>query len=144
MTLLDKIKAIAASACPDYNFVFETDRMANVLADDAPFPMLLMSEFYDSGYQFRYGWNRTARLELSFMRLAEFQDDAVKREELRDQIRTEAVLPFIKALNASGYFAPIETDGFTISSPNEPPRFDANAVSVFLRFNVTFKEGCGL
>ena len=54
MTLLDKIKAIAASACPDYNFVFETDRMANVLADDAPFPMLLMSEFYDSGYQFRY------------------------------------------------------------------------------------------
>ena len=78
------------------------------------------------------------------MRLAEFQDDAIKREELRDQIRTEAVLPFIKALNASGYFAPIETDGFTISSPNEPPRFDANAVSVFLRFNVTFKEGCGL
>lgn len=140
MTLLEKIQAIAATACPGYHFVFETSRMMNVEADDAPFPCVFMDEYYESGYQFRYGWKRTARLELSFMKLAEMHCDAVEREALRDEIREEAVKPFLTALESSGYFESIQTIGAAISSPNEPPRFDANAVSVFLRMNVTFRD----
>lgn len=139
MTLLEQIQSIAAAACPDYNFVFETNKMFNVEADDVKFPAILMEEYYDSGYVFRYGWKRTARVELSFMKLAEFQCDAIEREEMRDKIRSEAVKPFLAALESSGYFESIE-NGTTISSPNEPPRFDANAVSVFLRINLTWRD----
>ena len=134
------IQSIAATACPGYNFTFETEKMYNVLADDVKFPAILMEEYYDSGYQYGYGWKRTARLELSFMKLAEFQCDAVQREALRDSIREEAVKPFLTALENSGYFESIERNGTSISSPNEPPRFDANAVSVFLRINLTFRD----
>ena len=121
------IQSIAAAACPDYHFVFETSRMMNVEADDSPFPCVFMDEYYESGYAFRYGWKRTARLELSFMKLAEMQCDAVER-------------PFLQKLEESGYFESIEVNGTAISSPNEPPRFDANAVSVFLRMTVTFRD----
>lgn len=140
MTLLEMIKDIASKACPTYKFVFETARMANVLADDQPFPMILMSEYYDSGYQYNFGWKRTARLELSFMKLADFQCDAIVREQIRDSIRTEAVKPFLAKLEELRYFDSIEVKGNTVSSPNEPPRFDANAVSVFLRMNLTFRD----
>lgn len=140
MTLLEMIQSIAAAACPEYQFVFETSRMMNVEADDSPFPCVFMDEYYESGYAFRYGWKRTARLELSFMKLAEMQCDAVEREALRDQIRAEAVKPFLHKLEESGYFESIEVNGTAISSPNEPPRFDANAVSVFLRMTVTFRD----
>lgn len=138
MTLLEMIQTLAESACPDYTFVFETDRMMNVEADDAVFPCIFMDEYYESGYQLRYGWKRTARLEISFMKLAEMHCDAIEREALRDEIRDEAVKPFLTALEASGYFEPLAN--VAISSPNEPPRFDANAVSVFLRFTVTFRD----
>lgn len=140
MTLMEKIKTIAEAACPGYHFVFETSRMMNVEADDAPFPCIFMDEYYESGYAYRYGWKRTARLELSFLKLAEMQGDAIEREALRDEIRAEAVKPFLEALEASGYFESIEQNGTAISSPNEPPRFDANAVSVFLRLTVTFRD----
>lgn len=139
MTLLEIIRNIATAACPGYNFIFETSRMFNVDADDVAFPCVLMDEYYDSSYMFRYGWKRQVRLELSFMKLAEFQCDAIEREALRDRIREEAVKPFLDALEASGQFESIQT-GTSISSPNEPPRFDANAVSVFLRINLTFRD----
>lgn len=140
MTLLDKIKNIVAAACPDYSFEFDTSRMMNVEADDKRFPCVFLDEYYDSSYVFRYGWKRSCRLDISFMRLAEFQCDGVEREALRDRIREEAVKPFLRELEKSGYFESIESNGTVVSSPNEPPRFDACCVSVFLRVNLIFRD----
>jgi hypothetical protein len=60
---------------------------------------------------------------------------AVEREQAREQIEEEFVLPFIKAINASGHFEQIED--FTCLP--EPTMFDANATGVLLRFWVTYR-----
>lgn len=142
MNLLTSLKDIAGRACPDYTFVFDTNRMMNVDADDVRFPVIYMDEYYDRRLDYSYGYRDVAVVELSFMRLVPMHGDAEHREEVREQMRTEAVRPFLKELEASGLFESIERSGSSISSPNEPTRFDANCVSVFLRMTLTFREEC--
>lgn len=133
MTLLERMRELAAKACPDYRFEFETARMMNVDADDKAFPCVFFEEYTEAQYVNSYGWRKRALVELSFMRLAPFQCGAELREELRDKIEQEAVLPFISALNTEGTLGTVTE--FTCLP--EPPRFDANAVSLLLRFWVT-------
>ncbi len=136
MALLEKIRTLVGEACPDYTFQFETERMMNVRADDQVFPCVFFEEYSADGkYVGRFGWRKRVMVELSFMKLAPMQCDAVLREALREEIEAEAVLPFIEAFNRCGDFMPVEE--FTCYA--EPPRFDANAVSVLLRFWAEFK-----
>lgn len=136
MALLSTIKSIVEQACPGYLFEFETSNMMNVRADDKVFPCVFFEEYSSDGkYIARYGWRKQVLIELSFMKLADFQCNATDREALREEIEAEAVIPFMDAFNASGIFEPVNE---FICYP-EPPRFDANAVSVMLRFYATYK-----
>lgn len=134
MTLLERIRTLCQAANPAYRFEFESDKMMNVKADDGRFPCVFFEEYVNGRYLRKYGWKKSVQVELSFMRLAPFQCDAAHREQLRAQIEQEAVIPFVEALNASSLFDAV--DEFTCLA--EPPRFDANAVSVLVRFWVTF------
>lgn len=140
MTVLEKIKDVCQKAVPSYSFEFETKKMMNVEADNAKFPLVFFEEFAakDGRYSLKWGMRKTVAVELSFMKLApreNLHSDAIDREVLREQIETEAVLPFIEALNKSGYFEEVQEFGTT----PEPCLFDANAVSVLLTFSVTYK-----
>lgn len=140
MSLIDKIKALVESAVPGYAFEYETSKMMNVRSDDRPYPMAFLEEYpaQDGRYILKYGRKKAVVVELSFMRLADrenFHGDAIDRERLREQIEEEAVLPFIEAFNASPDFETLEE--FRVTP--EPPRFDANAVSVLLVFEARYK-----
>lgn len=135
MTLIDTIKQLVISSCPGYSFQFDTDRMMNVLSDDEKFPCVFFEEYTDGSINLGYGYNEKHIVELSFMDLAEFQCDAIERERIRERLKQDAVIPFINALQLSHKFE--EVKSFTLMA--EPPRFDANAVSLLLRFEVSFR-----
>lgn len=140
MTVLEKIKDVCSKAVPSYSFEFETAKMMNVNADNTKFPLVFFEEYTarDGRYTIQFGMKKTVAVELSFMRLAprdNMNADAIDRERIREQIETEAVLPFIEKLNESRYFETVNE--FSITP--EPCLFDANAVSLLLRFSVTFK-----
>lgn len=134
MTLLERIRELCRAANPDYRFEFESGKMMNVRADDDRFPCVFFEEYVNGRYAQKYGWKKSVQVELSFMRLAPFQCDAEERERLRERIEQEAVVPFIESLNKSGLFGPVNE----FACLAEPPRFDANAVSVLVRFWATF------
>lgn len=133
MTILEHIRELCRTANPSYHFEFESEKMMNVKADDDRFPCVFFEEYINGRYFQQYGWKKSVQVELSFMRLAPFQCNAEEREHLRERIEREAVIPFIEALNGSGVF--LAVDEFTCMA--EPPRFDANAVSVLARFWAT-------
>lgn len=135
MALLEKIKTLVEASCPGYHFIYETDNMMNERADDMPFPAVFFEEYTEGRISRRYGWKKSVTVELSFMRLAEFQCDALVRESIREDIERNAVIPFLRALEQDKTFDPVSE---YILMP-EPPRFDANCVSVLLRFNATYK-----
>lgn len=134
MRLLKTIEDIVRESCPGYSFEFDTDRMMNVEADDIKFPCVFFEEYTDGRIAGAYLKQKQVTVELSFMDLAEFQCDARVREEIRERLEQDVVLPFIRALESSNKFDQISD--FTIMA--EPPRFDANCVSLLLRFDVTF------
>mgnify|MGYP006956036973 CR=1 FL=1 len=134
MRLLETIENLIRVSCPGYSFEFDTDRMMNVEADDIKFPCVFFEEYTDGRISGTYLKQKQVTVELSFMDLAEFQCDAREREEIRERLEQDAVLPFIRALELSDDFDQISD--FTIMA--EPPRFDANCVSLLLRFDVTF------
>lgn len=134
MRLLETIENLVKASCPGYSFEFDTDRMMNVEADDIKFPCVFFEEYTDGRISGVYIKKKLVTVELSFMDLAEFQCDARVRENIRERLEQNAVLPFINALEASEAFD--QVSDFTIMA--EPPRFDANCVSLLLRFDVTF------
>lgn len=134
MTLIQTIKELIEQSCNGYSFQFDTDRMMNVLSDDQKFPCVFFEEYTDGSINLGYGYHEKHIVELSFMDLADFQCDAIEREVIRERLKQDAVIPFIKALQGSGKFE--EINSFVLMA--EPPRFDANAVSLLLRFEVKF------
>lgn len=134
-SLLKEIEGIIHSVNPEYNFVFETNRMMNVRADDKVFPVAFWEEYTQGQVvQRSYGVlvERT-QVEVHFMRNAprdNYQCDAVEREALREQIKEEIVYDFIKAVNLYEGFAEV-TDWEMLA---EPPLFDDVAVSILVRF----------
>jgi len=139
MTLIERIKALVEASCPGYGFEFETARMMNERADDKHFPLVFFQEYTNARYTGKYTRKKTVQVQLSFLRLAEFQCDAIERERIREQIEAEAVLPFVDALDRCQYFDSVQD----IDCPPEPPLFDANAVGILLSFWVTF-NACSL
>lgn len=135
MTLIDTIKQLVEDSCPGFKFQFDTERMMNVLSDDEKFPCVFFEEYTDGSINLSYGYTEKHLVELSFMNLAEFQCDAIEREHIREELKQNAVIPFINALQSSRKFD--EVKSFILMA--EPPRFDANAVSLLLRFEVSFR-----
>lgn len=135
MALLEKIRTLCEQVNPAYHFEFENDWMMNVKADDAHFPLVYFEEYTDGRFNVGYGLKKSVMVELHLFRLVPMHCSAVEREQAREQIEEEFVLPFIEAINASGDFEQIEE--FTCLP--EPTMFDANATGVLLRFWVTYR-----
>ena len=134
MKLLETIENLVKQSCPGFSFEFDTDRMMNVEADDKAFPCVFFEEYTDGRLGGAFMKSKTVTVELSFMDLAEFQCDARERECIRERLEETAVFPFVRALEDSEDFT--EVSDYTIMA--EPPRFDANCVSLLLRFEVTY------
>lgn len=140
MTLIEKLIEVCGKAAPSYTFQYETAKMMNENADNIQFPLIFFEEYTskDGSYSLRLGMKKTMPVELSFMKLAprdNLHADAIVRERIRNEIEQEAVIPFIEKLNESQYFGQVTEFDIT----PEPCLFDANAVSLLLRFNVSFK-----
>lgn len=136
-SILERIKDIVETINPDYKFIFETDRLMNVRADDKEFPIAFWEEYTEGAISYdAYGRGRErVRCELSFMRLAPrdtFQPDAIEREAIRQTIKEEIVYDFCNAIATGDEF--IQQTDFEVMA--EPPRFDATVVSVLVRFNL--------
>lgn len=138
-SLILQIKQLIEEINPEYTFVFETERMMNVRADDIKFPVAFWNEYPTATNEItktRYGQMvLRERVELSFMRNAprdNYHCNAVEREELRQQIMDEIVEPFIKAIGSVEGFR--EINDWTIAK--EPPMFDDVEVSVLVSFYV--------
>lgn len=141
MKVLEKIRQVCRQAVPGYGFEFETEKMMNVLADDIQFPLIFWEEYTMSDGRYAEGtrgMTKTVPVELSFMKLGPLDNpnpDAVERERLREEIEEEAIRPFIEALSKDPDIFPVKE--FVITP--EPPRFDANAVCLLVRFSLTYK-----
>lgn len=130
MTLLDKLKAIAAAACPGYGWHYDIKQMQNVTSDDCQFPCIFMEEYYDSTMKKFMGWKREVTLEIHFLNLVPMQGVADARERVREQMLADGVIPFMDAFNADGMFEEVEE----YQCDPEPPMFDANATGILVRF----------
>lgn len=108
----------------------------NERADDKAFPCVFFDEYYTEtdDNASRFGDNTVATVNIHFLKLADFQCDAVLREAIRQEIKTEALLPFVDAAKASGFFKAVRV----IDRSPEPPLFDANAVGILLRIQFTY------
>jgi len=119
---------------PLYPVEYEENRMMNLNADekslDARFAYI--EEFVSGAYaKGKFVKQKTTQVQIYFCRFCELQNTAMEREALRNQIESEAVLPFMEAYNNSGKFDRV--DIFKFYTPL--PRFDANEVSIMLQFD---------
>lgn len=133
MTLLEKIRSIAQTACPTYHFVYDIRQMANVSADDLQFPAIYFEEYFASRLVNKFGWHREVTLELHFLDLVPMQGEATERELVRSAI-LGAVKTFLSALNADATFSEVTE----AQCDPEPPMFDANATGILLRVTLSY------
>lgn len=130
MAILDKIRRLCNATNPDYRFEYDSEKMMNVKADDARFPVAFFEEYSESRYTSRYGWRKQTLVELSVLKLAPMHCDATLREQLREQIEWEFIIPFLERLRMSNELEEVtQVDAFPI-----PSAFDANATGIMLRF----------
>lgn len=128
---LQQIMAMVAECAPSYGFLYANLNMANVRADDAQFPLCYCEEIQTQTYRIgTYGGiSKRTRVEVYFMRRAPMQGDAIGRDEIREQIEREAVVPFVRAL--ADRFGTINA----VQGETPPPLFDDNDVAIGLIFD---------
>lgn len=130
MALLEKIRRLCTAVNPDYRFEFESENMMNVKADDDRFPVAFFEEYSESRYTSRYGWRKQTLVELSLLKLAPMHCNATLREQLREEIESEFIIPLIGRLRTTTDFEEVtQVEAFPI-----PLAFDANATGIMLRF----------
>lgn len=130
MALLEKIRRLCTAVNPDYRFEFESENMMNIKADDDRFPVAFFEVYRESRYASSYGWRKRTLVELSLLKLAPMHCNATLREQLREEIEWEFIIPLIGRLRTTTDFEEVkEVEAFTI-----PQAFDANATGIMLRF----------
>ena len=132
-TLIESIED-GNTLSPLYPVEYEENKMMNLKADekslDARFAYI--EEFVQGSYtRPKFVFQKITQVQIYFCRFAEFQNSAMDRENLRNQIESEIVRPFMNAYNDSGIFDRV--DNFKFYTPL--PRFDANEVSIMLQFD---------
>lgn len=132
MGVLTIIRDLCEEANANYTFEFENERMENINADNLPFPLAFFEEYTESRYMMAgFGMQKETLVELHLMRLCPMQCDAIVREQLREQIESEFVIPFLRLLNKRSNIYKVSE--VSVATPIVP-RFDSNAVDVMLRF----------
>ena len=132
--MIQELKTLIETSNPLYEVEYEENKMMNLKADekslDARFAYI--EEFVQGSYtRPKYVLEKITQVQIYFCRFAEFQNSAMDRENLRNQIESEIVLPFMRRYNDSGIFDRV--DNFKFYTPL--PRFDANEVSIMLQFD---------
>lgn len=134
--MIRKLITLLQAVVPSYDIIYEEARMMNIKADAISLTkgFIYIEEFRSGQYTEKYGISKTTKVNIYFCRFTEMHNDALQREDLRERIEAEAVLPFLRewrnafpANNAQGaaqFSCPI-------------PRFDANEVSICLTLNIT-------
>lgn len=129
---MDKVLQIAREAVPDYTITIDEAYMANVKSDAIPRNKGFgyIEEFRNGTYEgSRYFATRTTEYEVWFLRFCDFESDGDMREEIREQMTQEAVLPFIRLLKDRSQ---VETVTFNYGLA----KFNGFNVSISLRFAV--------
>lgn len=130
--MLDKIIQILNDANPNYKVIYEEAHMMNVKVDDLnrQDSFIYIEEFTQGQIVIeRYRRIEKMRAQIYFSKFANMHGRAIRREELRSQIKAEAMYPFINAYeNVFGSKAV-----WNIYYPF--PRWDGNEVSVMLEFD---------
>jgi len=137
--LVEKIKVICEQVNPDYIFEYEENAMMNIKADDYARGdrFVYVEEFTQGRYVVEgYRKKKVTRVQIWFCRLFlsvdengkltgnEMHNNAIQREQIRNEIESEIVLPFMAKfpdIESWQFFTPL-------------PRFDANEVSIMLQF----------
>jgi hypothetical protein len=132
MTTLESIKTICNAAAPTWGFYFDDRQLMNIKADNSPFPLIFFEEYRQGRYNFKYYIEKTTLVELYFCKICQMQNDGITREQIRETIENEAVLPFIKEFRERAELFE-DINEFKFFTP--PPRFDTNEVSIMLQFN---------
>jgi len=131
--MIQKLKSIIQSANTDYLVEFEESSMMNIKVDEYPAgAKFAYIEEYRQGKYFKESYvnKKATTFQIYFCKFTEFQNNADDREQLRNEIESEIVLPFMEKYNKSGLFEKV--DVFQFYTPL--PRFDANEVSIMLQF----------
>ena len=139
MTLPEYFKNIVETACMGFHWYYDVKAMQNITADNAAFPAAWMEEYYAERSIDRYGRIREATFEIHFQDLVAFEGVALEREQVRERLMQEGVIPFVEAYN---YYAQREGWGEIgdYTCDPEPPMFDANTTGRLLRFTVRIPE----
>ena len=119
---------------PLYPVEYEESKMINVTVDEKALgaKFVYIEEFTSGTYdKVKFIKQKSTQVQIYFCQFCAFQNTAMDRDALREQIESEIVLPFMNAYNASGKFEIVDT--FKFYTPL--PRFDANEVSIMLQFD---------
>jgi len=125
--LVNKLKSILELVNPTYIFEYEENAMMNIKADEyaRSDKFVYIEEFTQGRYVIEgYKKKKITRVQIWFCIFCEMHSDAIKREQLRNQIEIEIVFPFMERLpkiETWQFFTPL-------------PRFDANEISIMLQF----------
>ena len=141
--LVEKIEAICKQVKPDYIFEYEESAMLNVKADSyARGDKFVYVEEFTKGRYIVDGYKKkkVTQVQIWFCRLSlerneddeivrnELHNNAITREQIRNQIESEITLPFMTEFEKQIH----EIDTWQFYTPL--PRFDANEVSIMLQF----------
>ena len=131
--IIEKLKEVINAANADYEVVYDEATMFNVQADafETNYKFAYIEEFREGEISGKYNLNESTKMQIAFGQITKIQLTALEREEIRDTIKQEIVMPFIEAFNSSNVFEKVNS--FKTYTPLA--RFDANEVSVILEFN---------
>lgn len=133
--MITLLKNIIKAANPAYKVEFEESSMMNIKADGYKRgdKFAYIEEYRQGRYMKESFVNKKSTVvQIYFCQFTKLQNDADKREEVRMQIESEMVLPFMETFNKSGKFEKVDIWQFFTPLP----RFDANEVSIMLQFDL--------
>jgi len=133
--IVDILKEILHSANSEYIFEYEENSMMNIKVDNYKYEngFVYIEEFTRGQYVVeKYRNFKTTRAQIWFCRFCQMQNDAIEREQIRNQIEAEIVYPFMRIFDKRSKFTKVEKWNFY----TPVPRFDANEVSIMLEFDL--------
>lgn len=134
-TIQDLVTELMPQAGRDYKFIFDEASMVNIRVDDLRRDerFIYLEEFTHGKLDFtKIPPIKTTRIQLYFCAFSDYAAPADEREDIRESIDSEILMPFIQAYRATPAGRTVKE--FTIATP--PPRFDANEVSRAIFFDL--------
>ena len=140
--MLEKLEAIINAANATYAVEYEEAAMFNVRADafEKGHKFVYIEEFREGEISVpKYFLKESTKMQIAFSQITEIRLSALEREDIREEIKRDIVMPFIEAYNKSNDFEKVNR--FKTYTPLA--RFDANEISVVLEFDcIEIESNC--